>query len=104
MRLYITIDHSTIVAWALEHGASPSTIEGDGRSWPLLFDFHPPSPGIVVIGWDSFFEEFEQSDLAFVYPEAPPSGRLDVSHQFVKRAALPHLTFSGKPTIVELVS
>jgi hypothetical protein len=102
--LCVTIDHPTIVSWAFDRGASPSTFEGDERPWPLLFDFGPPSPRMVAIGWDRFFEQFERYNLAFVFPYAAPDNERDVSHQFVNRAALPNLTVSGKSTILERIA
>ncbi|HLH95637.1 MAG TPA: hypothetical protein VKW08_11040 [Xanthobacteraceae bacterium] len=104
MLFCVTIDHLTIVSWAFDRGASPSTIEGDDHPWPLLFDFRPPSPGMVTIGWQRFFEQFEGDDLAFIFPYAAPDSACDMSYQFVKRAALPHLTFSGKSTILERIA
>ena len=61
----------------------------------------PPSRGMVAIGWDRFFEQFERYDLAFVFPYAAPNGELDDSHQFVKRATQPRLMIAGRKTIVE---
>jgi hypothetical protein len=102
--LYITIDHARIVAWAQRRGARPSTFEGDEHPWPLFFDWGPDAPGVMPIDWDRFFEQFEQAALAFAYRDATPTGGdLDDSHQFLKRAALPHLVFSGRSTIVQWV-
>jgi hypothetical protein len=102
--LYITIDHAMIIRWALRRGARPSTIEGDERPWPLFFDLGPPATGMVEIAWDRFFEEFERADLAFTYRDALPNGEPDDSYEFVKRAGLPDLIFSGKSTIIEQVT
>jgi hypothetical protein len=100
--LHLTIDHETIVAWASRRNARPATLEGDEQhSWPLFFDFGTLAPGLVDIGWDRFFAEFERADLAFVYRDTSPSGELDDFHAFVKRAAAPELTLSGKSTITE---
>jgi hypothetical protein len=101
--LYVTIDHATIVAWAERRGARPSTFEGDEHPWPLLFDFGPSTPGVVEIEWGKFFQEFERADLAFTYVDLAPTGELDNSHEFIKRATLPALTIAGRSTIVERV-
>jgi hypothetical protein len=61
----------------------------------------PDAPGLIEIGWDRFFEEFERADLAFTYLDAAANGQLDDSHEFVKRATLPELTLAGESTIVE---
>jgi hypothetical protein len=99
--LYVTIDPAIIVSWAQRRGARPSTFEGDEHPWPIFFDFGPDAPGVVGIDWGRFFEEFERADLAFTYRDTGPSGERDDSYEFVKRAAIPDLTFSGKSTIVE---
>jgi hypothetical protein len=102
--LYVTIDHSVIVSWAQRRGARPSTFEGDEHKWPLLFDFGPEAPGLIEIGWDKFFAEFERADLAFTYLDAAPNGELDDSHEFIKRATLPELTIGRRSTIIERVT
>ena len=99
--LQITIDHELIVAWARRRRAVPSTYEGDERPWPLKFSVGSIAAGLVEISWDTFFEEFERANLAFVYRDAGPDGELDDFHEFVNRAGVPELTESGKLTIVE---
>jgi hypothetical protein len=47
------------------------------------------APGLIEIGWDKFFEEFERANLAFTYLDAVPNGQLDDWHEFVKRATCP---------------
>jgi hypothetical protein len=99
----LTVDHATIISCAQRRGARPSTFEGDEHSGLPLFEFGPDAPGLIEIGWDRFFQEFERADLAFTYLDAAPNGQLDDSHEFVKRATLPELTLAGKSTIVERV-
>jgi hypothetical protein len=99
--LHVTIDHGLIIAWARRHGARPSTFEGDERPWPLFFDFGAANSGLVEIGWDKFFAEFERADLAFLYRDAGPDGKPDDFHEFIKRTAVLELTMSGKSTIIE---
>jgi hypothetical protein len=101
--LYVTIDHQVIFSWAQRRGARPSTCEGDERSWPLLFSFGTANAGLEEISWDRFFAEFERANLAFIYRDFGPNGELDDLHEFVKRAAVPELTVSGKSTIIEQV-
>jgi hypothetical protein len=99
--LQITIDHAVITAWAQRRGARPYTMEGHDHPWPLYFELGEVSPGLVEIDWETFFEEFERAQLAFVYPVTGPDREVDDSHAFVKRAGLPELIISGKSTIVE---
>jgi hypothetical protein len=101
--LYVTIDHATIVSWAQRRGARPSTFEGDEHRWPVFFDFGPAASDVVEISWDRFFEEFERADLALTYRDTGPNGELDDSYEFIKRSAVPDLTFSGRSTIIEQI-
>lgn len=101
LTLYVTIDHQVIRAWAQQRNARPSTIEGDEHPWPLLFSFGSAANGVQEISWDRFFTEFERADLAFLYCDIGPKGKVDDFHEFVKRAAVAKLAASGKSTIVE---
>jgi hypothetical protein len=98
--LCVTIDNRVIFSWAQRRGAHPSTFEGDERPWPLFFNFGSAGSGLEDISWDRFFAEFERAALAFVYRDAGPNGELDDLYQFVKRAAVPALTISGRSTII----
>jgi hypothetical protein len=101
MRLYVTIDHPTIVDWAQRRGASPATFDGDEHPWPLLFEFGSGLPtNVITIDWERFFAQFERDDLAFAFAGVAPDGERGDYHQFVKRAALPELVFSGRATIM----
>src|SRR5262249_53432191 len=101
----MTIDHVLIRAWAGRRDARPATNEGDERPWPLFFAFGPPSPGVVEIGWDRFFHEFERASLAFVYPALDEEGdELDDMHEFVQRIAVPALLRAGRATIIARLS
>ncbi len=78
MFLCVMVDHQTIVSWAFDRAASPSTIEGDEHPCPLLFDFRPLSPSMVAVGWDRLFEQFERYYRAFVFPYAAPDSERGV--------------------------
>ena len=101
--LCLTIDHDLIKSWARRRAARPSRPLDEDRPWPLLFELGAPAAGVVEIGWDEFFEEFERANLVFSYREAAPDGTPDDTHEFVKRAAVPALITSGRSTIVERV-
>ena|SRR5215204_7715428 len=98
--IQVTIDRDVIKAWANRRKARPSTLMGDDRPWPLLFDFGPPDAGVREIGWDPFFAEFERANLAFVYRDAAPDGELDDFYEFINRSAVPGLTLAAKSTII----
>jgi len=101
--LWLTIDHDLIKSWARRRAARPSRPLDEDRPWPLLFELGAPAAGVVEIGWDEFFEEFERANLVFSYREAAPDGTPDDTHEFVKRAAVPALITSGRSTIIERV-
>jgi len=72
-----TIDHDEIRKWVEERGGHPAVVadtEDKGRSGGVLrIDFDEPGGnddrGLRRIGWDEFFQTFDQSDLAFLRQE-----------------------------------
>jgi len=95
----VTIDQDVIVAWAKRRSGRPSTMIGDERPWPLLFDFGPPDVGVKEIGWDRFFAEFERANLAFVFRDAVEDSELDDFHEFINRALVPALAVATTITL-----
>lgn len=73
-----TIDHGTIKRWVEERGGYPARVKGTGA---------PSDPGILridypgfsgqktleSIDWGTFFEAFEDNELAFLYQDEPQS-------------------------------
>jgi hypothetical protein len=102
--LWLTIDHDLIKSWAQRRAARPSRPLDEDRPWPLLFELGRPAAGVVEIGWDEFFEEFERANLVFSYRDEAPDGTPDDTHEFVNRSAVPALIASGRSTIVERVA
>ncbi len=75
-----TRSHEVITQWAGERGAKPATIGGTEhgeRPGVLRFDFPGFEEGgkLQEIGWDKWFESFDQRDLVFDYQEHLRSGR-----------------------------
>ncbi len=74
----VTRDHGVIRSWAEKRGAQPATVEGsehDGHVGVLRFDF--PGYGgqsLEPIGWDEWFEPFDERNLEFVYQEHKSDG------------------------------
>jgi len=66
-----TKDHETIRRWAEEHGGRPARVKGAGAddSGMLRLDFGEQDAALEEISWDEFFEEFDDSDLKFLYQE-----------------------------------
>ena len=72
-----TTNHETIRRWAEERGGRPARVMAtckDGDTGMLRLDFGELDPGLEEISWDEFFEEFDESDLAFLYQEEASVG------------------------------
>ena len=42
--------------------------------------------GIDEIGWDEFFQKFDESDLEFLYQDRTKDGNISRFHKFVRRS------------------
>jgi hypothetical protein len=72
-----TTDHETIRRWAEERGGRPARLKGSGNdddAGLLRLDFGERDPTLEEISWDEFFEEFDESELEFLYQEETASG------------------------------
>ncbi|MFC4550721.1 MULTISPECIES: hypothetical protein [Halorussus] len=86
-----TTDHDEIRDWVEERDGSPAHVEGTGGGddpGMLRIDF--PDQGdededLEDIGWDEFFEAFEDNDLAFLYQEETNDGETSYFCKFVSR-------------------
>lgn len=69
-----TTDHDEIRAWAKKHGAVPAAVDrthedgGDVGIIRLMFPKAKQSEhaSLVEIGWDEFFDQFDESELALI--------------------------------------
>ena len=71
-----TTDHAVIRKWAEARGGRPARVKGTGEgddAGLLRLDFGEPEENLEPIGWEEFFDTFEESGLAFVYEDAPDS-------------------------------
>ena len=86
-----TTDHETIRKWVEARDAVPATVEGTGDGGEdvgiLRIDFPDatPDPQLKKIGWEEFFDKFEESELAFLYQEKTDDGSLSRFCKFVSR-------------------
>ena len=71
-----TTDHDTIRRWAEEKGGRPAAVAethtaDDAGLLRVMFPDAPQSEneGLTEIGWDEFFDKFEEQKLALVYEE-----------------------------------
>ncbi len=92
-----TIDHDEIRRWASERGAQPATVacpgtEGGEEKIDELGMLHLDVPGfdsqqaMQPIGWDEWFQQFEEHKLALLYQEQIPGGELSNFNKLVTRA------------------
>lgn len=83
-----TTDHNTIRKWAERRSAVPARVEGTERdSEPagiLRLEFRKDSH-LEEVDWVSFFDKFEESNLAFLYHDKTVSGRMSRLHKFIRR-------------------
>jgi len=69
-----TTDHDTIRKLAGARGGRPARVKGTGDKKDaglLRLDFGEPEESLEAIGWDEFFEKFEESGLALLHEEEP---------------------------------
>lgn len=80
-----TIDHDEIRRWAEELGGRPSRVKTSGSGGILRIDFGEAEEDLEEIGWDRFFEIFDESDLAFLYQKRASSGGESRFNKFIER-------------------
>jgi hypothetical protein len=87
-----TTDHDEIKRWVEAHDGTPATVRGTGDSNDagiLRIDF-PGGAGddrLEPIEWGTWFEKFDESDLAFLYQEHKASGEDSTFFKLVRRDA-----------------
>ncbi len=74
-----TQDHDEIRRWAEERGAHPSCVKGTGNEGDiglLRLDFpgYSGEQSLQEIGWEDFFEKFDEQNLALLYQEETAEG------------------------------
>ncbi len=86
----VTTDHDEIRRWVEARGGVPATVKGTGtedKPGILRVDF--PGRGaeesLEHISWESFFEKFDENNLAFLYQETTAEGGTSRFHRFISR-------------------
>ncbi|HET8551690.1 MAG TPA: hypothetical protein VFM97_04365 [Gammaproteobacteria bacterium] len=89
---HTTTDHETIKRWVEARDGLPATVrdtESQGEKAGILRIEFPDADGddqrLEQIGWDEFFDKFEESDLAFLYQEETTGGDTSRFFKFVSR-------------------
>jgi hypothetical protein len=85
-----TTDHDVIRRWAEERGAVPSRVRGTGGGddpGMIRLDFpgFTGSESLDEIGWDAWFEAFDDNGLALIYQETTSSGEQSNFNKLVSR-------------------
>ncbi len=85
-----TTDHDEIRSWVEEHDGKPASVRDTaGKDDPgvLRIDF-PGGAGtdeLEHIGWDAWFEKFDESKLAFLYQKQKADGSDSTFFKLVSR-------------------
>lgn len=83
-----TTNHDEIRRWAEARGGKPatvhSTVENGDKAGVLRIAFTDDG-ALDPIGWDEFFDKFEDADLAFLYQEKTADGSTSRFFKFVER-------------------
>jgi hypothetical protein len=64
-----TTDHDEIRKWAEARDGVPARVKDSGEGGILRIDFGEPEESLEEIGWDRFFEIFDENELAFLYQD-----------------------------------
>jgi hypothetical protein len=67
-----TTDHEEIRRWVESRGGRPAHVTetgSDGDPGILRIDFADPDEGLEPIDWDSWFQAFDENQLAFLYQD-----------------------------------
>lgn len=86
-----TTNHDEIRKWVEERGGRPARVKGTedkgGEGGLLRIDF-PVGSGedrLEEISWEEFFEEFEESKLAFLHQDKTKDGEQSRFNKLVSR-------------------
>jgi len=80
----VTTDHDEIREWVEERGGHPAKVKGT----ELLRIDYPGFSGedsLTEITWETFFEAFEENNLAFLYQEETKDGKQSRFSKLVDR-------------------
>ena len=83
-----TLDHDEIRAWVEARDGKPATVRQTGdRAEPgvLRICFRNDDDALETIGWDAFFEKFDEEKLAFLYQDRTEDGGTSRLFKFVQR-------------------
>jgi hypothetical protein len=76
-----TTQHADIQEWVETRGGRPCKAAGG----VLRIDFGEPDEGLEPIGWDEFFEIFEERQLAFLHQDRTDDDKVSRFNKFIDR-------------------
>ncbi len=80
-----TTDHDTIRKWVEERNGHPARVKDQGEGGILRIDFGEPEDSLEEIDWETFFEIFEDNNLAFLHQDKTEDGKTSRFNKFVNR-------------------
>lgn len=83
-----TTDHDEIRRWVEKRGGRPANVRGTaqrGEEAGLLRIRFRDDEDLEEIGWEEFFDKFDEEKLAFLYQEETAEGGQSRFFKFVER-------------------
>jgi len=83
-----TTSHDAIRRWAEQRDGHPASVRGTadrGEHAGLLRIMFRDDDDLEEIGWDEFFEKFDEEKLAFLYQDQTADGGQSRFFKFVQR-------------------
>lgn len=80
-----TTSHAKIKSWAEARDGHPARVKGSGEGGILRIDFGKPEDTLEEIGWDEFFEIFDENKLEFLYQDKTEDGKTSRFSKFVAK-------------------
>ncbi|HLJ14543.1 MAG TPA: hypothetical protein VKV15_08620 [Bryobacteraceae bacterium] len=90
----VSTDHDEIRRWAEERGAQPACVKGTGKKGDLgmlRLEFPNSRAGksadksLQQIGWDEWFQKFDEQNLALLHQEETATGKKSNFNKLVSR-------------------
>ncbi|MCJ0743401.1 hypothetical protein [Pedobacter montanisoli] len=85
-----THDHEVIKKWAEKRQGVPAKIKDTGKKenegvLRIHFPDFSKSDDFEELDWDTFFKEFDDNKLDFLYQEKKEDGETSTFHKFIER-------------------
>lgn len=83
-----TTNHDEIRRWAEQRGGVPATVSGTeerGEDAGILRIAFTDEENLEQIGWDAFFDKFDEEKLEFLYQDQTQDGDTSRFFKFVQR-------------------